>query len=90
MTSKTIIDTPKVKIEDLINELKTAQDQVKMLLSEARCVPDFPLEFRVLDAPNSVWQPVYDNQEWDLNGEEYRVNPEYLQSIQAPDANEDE
>lgn len=87
-TAKTISDSPKAKVADLINELKAARKRVEMLLSEARCVPDFPLEFRVTDAPNSVWQPVYSNQEWDLDGEEYRVEPSYLASLNVVATNE--
>lgn len=72
-TTKTITDKKEPNRKELIEELERVQRRYKNLLSEARSVPGFPLEYRVLDAPNSVWQPVYENQEWDLNNEIYRV-----------------
>ena len=82
-TVKTLTSTGALPIKATVDDLLAAQQKYILTLNEARCTPDFPLEFRVLDAPNSIWQPVYENQEWDFKNEEYRVNPDYLAQIQS-------
>jgi hypothetical protein len=51
--------------------LKELQKQIFECLEEAR--DQDRLQFRVIDAPNSVWMKVFPNHKWDLEEEEYRI-----------------
>lgn len=57
--------------EKLAHQLAFEQARLIQILNEINGLG--LLEVRVIDAPNSKWEPPFEGHEWDLKNEEYRV-----------------
>ena len=67
-------DKAEARRNELVKELDAALLSYKNLLSSILDETSFTIEFRVLDAPNSIWQSVEEGfTAWDLKNEEYRL-----------------
>ena len=67
-------DKAEARRNELVKELDAALRSYKNLLSSILDETSFTIEFRVLDAPNSIWQSVEEGfTAWDLKNEEYRL-----------------